>query len=135
MFCNFLLFFLIFSKKFKILILLISKSLKSCVCVCVYGGGGVFTKLCPTLVTPWTVIHQAPLSKGFPRQEYWSGLPLPSPKDVPTQSTIKIPYKLYRGQMKIRFKEKNGILKRHPLKTILAKSNLLNDSKLLEVQG
>ena len=30
--------------------------------------------------TPWTVAHQAqPLSKGFPRQEYWSGLPFPSP--------------------------------------------------------
>ena len=29
-------------------------------------------------VTPWTVAHQAPLSMGFSRQEYWSGLPLPS---------------------------------------------------------
>ena len=29
--------------------------------------------------TPWTVAHQAPLSMGFSRQEYWSGLPLPSP--------------------------------------------------------
>ena len=31
-------------------------------------------------VTPWTVAHQAPLSMGFSRQEYWSGLPFPSPK-------------------------------------------------------
>ena len=31
------------------------------------------------LVTPWTEAHQAPLSMGFSRQEYWSGLPLPSP--------------------------------------------------------
>ena len=31
----------------------------------------------------WTVAHQAPLSKGFPRQEYWSGLPFPSPGDLP----------------------------------------------------
>ena len=31
------------------------------------------------LVTPWLVAHQAPPSMGFPRQEYWSGLPLPSP--------------------------------------------------------
>ena len=30
-------------------------------------------------VTPWTVAYQAPLSMGFPRQENWSGLPLPSP--------------------------------------------------------
>ena len=31
----------------------------------------------------WTVAHQAPLSMGFPRQEYWSRLPLPSPGDLP----------------------------------------------------
>ena len=31
-------------------------------------------------VTPWTVAYQAPPSMGFPRQEYWSGLPLPSPQ-------------------------------------------------------
>ena len=34
---------------------------------------------CPTLATPWTAAHQAPPSMGFSRQEYWSGLPLPSP--------------------------------------------------------
>ena len=33
--------------------------------------------------TPWTVAHQAPLSKGFSRQEYWSGLLFPSPGDLP----------------------------------------------------
>ena len=33
--------------------------------------------------TPWTVVHQAPLSMGFSRQEYWSGLPFPSPEDLP----------------------------------------------------
>ena len=33
-------------------------------------------------VTPWTVAHQAPLSMGFSRQEYWSGLPFPSPEDL-----------------------------------------------------
>ena len=33
-------------------------------------------------VPPWPVAHQAPLSIRFPRQEYWSGLPLPSPGDV-----------------------------------------------------
>ena len=31
----------------------------------------------------WTVAHQAPLSMGFSRQEYWSGLPFPSPGDLP----------------------------------------------------
>ena len=33
--------------------------------------------------TPWTVACQAPLSMGFPRQEYWSGVPFPSPGDLP----------------------------------------------------
>ena len=32
---------------------------------------------------PWTVAHQAPPSMGFSRQEYWSGLPFPSPEDLP----------------------------------------------------
>ena len=35
-------------------------------------------------VTPWTVTHQAFLSMGFPRQEYWCGLPFPSPGDRPS---------------------------------------------------
>ena len=33
--------------------------------------------------TPWPVAHQAPLSMGFSRQEYWSGLPFPPPGDLP----------------------------------------------------
>ena len=36
-------------------------------------------------VTPWTVAHQAPLSMGFSRQEYWRRLPFPSPGDLPDQ--------------------------------------------------
>ena len=41
-------------------------------------------KLCLALsATPWTIACQAPLSMGFPRQEYWSGLSLPSPEDLP----------------------------------------------------
>ena len=47
------------------------------------GGGGLVAKSCLTLVTPWTVAFQAPLSMGFSRQEYWSGLPFPSPGDLP----------------------------------------------------
>ena len=46
------------------------------------GGGGLVTKSCLTLETPWTVACQAPLSMGFSRQEYWSGLPFPSPGDL-----------------------------------------------------
>ena len=34
-------------------------------------------------VTPWAVAHQAPLSMGFSRQEYWTGLPFPPPGDLP----------------------------------------------------
>ena len=47
------------------------------------GGGGLVAKLCLTLAPPWTVDCQAPLSMGFSRQEYWSGLPYPSPGDLP----------------------------------------------------
>ena len=44
---------------------------------------------CPTLSDPWTPAYQAPLSMGFSRQEYWSGLPLPSPTyDKPTANII-----------------------------------------------
>ena len=38
---------------------------------------------CPTLCDPWTVAHRAPPSMGFSRQEFWSGLPFPSPGDLP----------------------------------------------------
>ena len=47
--------------------------------LCVRSGA----LLCLTLVTPWTVPHQTALSMGFPRQEYWSGLPFPIPGDLP----------------------------------------------------
>ena len=46
-------------------------------------SGDLVTQWCPTLATPWTVALQAPLSMGFPKQEYWSGLPFPSPGDLP----------------------------------------------------
>ena len=47
------------------------------------GGGGLVAKSCLTLATPWTAACQAPLSMGFSRQEYWSGLPFPTPGDIP----------------------------------------------------
>ena len=50
---------------------------------CTLSGGGLVAKWCPTLAIPWTVAGQAPLSLGFSRQEYWSGLPFPSPGDLP----------------------------------------------------
>ena len=48
------------------------------------GGGGLVAKSCPTLNDPMTVAHQAPLSVGLSRQESCSGLPFPSPGDLPS---------------------------------------------------
>ena len=56
-------------RTFKIL-----RKLTHCMCACV---------LSHVSVTPGTVAHQAPLSMGFSRQEYWSGLPCPPPGDPP----------------------------------------------------
>ena len=47
------------------------------------------------LATPWTAAYQAPPPMGFSRQEYWSGMPLPSPSD------------LYKGSINVR-KEKDS---------------------------
>ena len=47
-----------------------------CVCVCVLSHVQLFATL-------WTVVHQAPLSIGFTRQEYWSGLQSPPAVDLP----------------------------------------------------
>ena len=49
------------------------------VCVCILSHLSR-VRLC---VTPWTEARQAPLSMGFSRQEYWSGLPIPPPGDLP----------------------------------------------------
>ena len=74
------------------------------------GGGGLVTKLCPTLGIPWTVACQTPLSMGFFRQEYWSGLPFPSPEDLPnpgikprspTLQADDLPTELYKSTLKI----------------------------------
>jgi len=50
-------------------------------------GGGLVAKSYPTLGTPWTVAHQAPLSMGFSRQEYWNGLPFSSAGDLLAQES------------------------------------------------
>ena len=55
---------------------------ESVLCVCVPRFSRVWL-----FATLWTVAHQAPLSIGFPRQKYWSGLPLPSPGDLPDLET------------------------------------------------
>ena len=48
-----------------------------------YESESEVVQLCLTLCDPWTVVGQAPPSMGFSRQEYWSGLPFPSPEDLP----------------------------------------------------
>ena len=57
-------------------------------CMCVRAPSCSRVLLCRD---PWTVAHQAPLSTGFPRQEYWSGLPFPSPEGVPEPGTEPVP--------------------------------------------
>ena len=55
---------------------------KMCVCVCVHIRIQSHSHVW-VFVTPWTVAPQAPLSMKFSRQEYWCGLPFPSPGDLP----------------------------------------------------
>ena len=59
------------------------KSIAEIICVHAFCYGGLVTKTCPTLATPWIVAGQAPLSMEFSRQEYRGGLPFPSPGDLP----------------------------------------------------
>ena len=58
---------------------LLKDMLVASVCVCVCRS----LSCIQLFATPWTVVHQASLSGGFPRQEYWSGLLFPSPRDLP----------------------------------------------------
>ena len=57
-------------------------------CVLSFCCNCLVTKLClDSFVTPWTAAHQTPLSTGFSRQEYWSGLPLLLQQIFPTQGS------------------------------------------------
>ena len=58
------------------------------------ADGGLVAKSCPTLATPWTVACQASLFMGFSRQGYWSGLPFPSPGDLPDPGIKPRPHAL-----------------------------------------
>ena len=62
-----------------------SKKMKSCILLLDYSDCCCsVSKLYQTLfVIPWAVAYQAPLSMGFPKQKYWSGLPFSSPGDLP----------------------------------------------------
>ena len=50
-----------------------------------------------SFATPWTVAHHVPLSMGFPRQEYWSGMPFLSPGDLPGPGIEFLPPALLGG--------------------------------------
>ena len=76
--------------------------------------------------TPWTIAHQAPPSMGFSRQEYWSGVPLPSPegtdlniiKAIYDKSTANI---ILNGEKLKAFPLKSGSRKGYPLSPLLFK--------------
>ena len=53
------------------------------VCICVYTHTHTSSVMSDSFATPWTVACQAPLSMEFSRQEYWRGLPFPTPGDLP----------------------------------------------------
>ena len=90
----------------------------------------VVAQSCPLFATTWTVTCWAPLSMGFSRQEYWSGLPCPSPGDLPDQdrylSVLHLPEAAF--QM---------LLRRSCLKVCLNSlaNSLENTLKLGETEG
>ena len=59
-----------------------NETTKLTICCC------LVTKSCLILCDLWTIACQAPLSLGFPRQDYWSGLPFPSPGHLPDPGII-----------------------------------------------
>ena len=62
----------------SVLFVLIVYAVCVCVCVCVCTLSHI-----RLFATPWTIAHQAPLSMGFSRKEYWRGLLSPPPRDLP----------------------------------------------------
>ena len=96
-------------------------------------------QLCLTLTTPWTAAHQAPLSMGFPRQEYWSGVPSP----VANQASL--PFTIFQSLLKLMSVESvmpsNHLILCHPLLINLSQHSLFQwvsspyqVAKVLELQ-
>ena len=73
-------------------------------------------QLCPTLCDPWTVAHQASPSLGFSRQEYWSGLPFPSPeweKIIANETTDKgLISKIHKRLIQLNTRKTNNPIKK-----------------------
>ena len=62
-------------------------------------------KSCPNLVTLWTAALQAPRSMGFPRQEYWNGLPFSSPGNLLDPGIEPVSYALQADSLPLSYKE------------------------------
>ena len=76
----------------------LSFQVKGSVCVCVDAWTHTLSCVQP-FATPWTESHQAPLSMAFFRQEYWSGLPFPTPSDLPDPGidTVSLVFPLWQA--------------------------------------
>ena len=89
--------------------------------------------------TPWTIAYQAALSMGFPRQEYWSGLPFPSPGDLPNTGT-ELPSPALAGGFftteppgkSINIKSQNHIRLTLPRHLLLGRKAMINPDSILK---
>ena len=70
-----------------------------------------------SLQTPWTAAYQPPLSMGFPRQQYWSGLPCPPPGDLPNPR-VQIQVSCIAGRFFIIWSTREALLDHSPLSGI-----------------
>ena len=86
-------------------------SLLKTICCCLVA------KSCPTLVTTWTVAHQAPLSMGFSKHEYWSGLPFKISQPQRLSPLLMWKACLLRRHMCLCAKHWNPLLAAAPLQT------------------
>ena len=68
-----------------------------CVCVCVRVCAFSHSIMSQLFATPWTIACQGPLSMGLSRQDYWIGLPFPTPWDLPAQGIEPMPFALAGG--------------------------------------
>ena len=83
--------------------------------------------------TPWTVAHQAPPSMGFSRQEYWSGLPFPSPGDLPKPGIKPRSPSLQADALSSELPGKNRGVKQLPQITQLLKSRARNSAQAIRL--
>ena len=83
---------------------------------------------------PWTVVHQAPLSMGFPRQEYWSGLPFPSPGDLPNPGIEPGSPELQADSLLSESPEGWSVHGRHPINAF-SETQMMNFPKLCAESG